>query len=206
MLIQGGTISSGRWWTCSVLGAYWISCISSFWNTTLPGEVATFLPTAKASSSLMLICRRPLPRSRSSSRCCRPSSRFWPPVSLALRSTAGLVSTKFDGATALDELAREEVDLVLLAPLEPRHVLDQPAQPARREQIGLLDVVEDQILAPGLVLEPPIAALGRDHRRGLLRPSCAAPCSARAPCCPARAGPGPRRAASGRSSAACRAP
>src|SRR5882724_9241942 len=33
---------SGRLKTVSVLGAYWISCINSFWNTTLPGVVATF--------------------------------------------------------------------------------------------------------------------------------------------------------------------
>ena len=37
MLIQGGTISSGRFSTVAVDGAYWMSCMRSFWKITLPG-------------------------------------------------------------------------------------------------------------------------------------------------------------------------
>ena len=53
MLIHGGTISSGRFITFSVVGEYWISSIRSFWSTTLPGVVAIFLPTSNAFMSVM---------------------------------------------------------------------------------------------------------------------------------------------------------
>ena len=51
--MHGGTISSGRSCTSTVLGAYWISWISSFSNTTLPGVVARLRPTSKAVSSVV---------------------------------------------------------------------------------------------------------------------------------------------------------
>ena len=35
--MHGGTISNGRFWTCAVFGAYWMSWIRSFSNTTDPG-------------------------------------------------------------------------------------------------------------------------------------------------------------------------
>ena len=41
-------MSRGRSNTSSVLGLYWMSWMSSFWNTTLPGVIARFLPTSKA--------------------------------------------------------------------------------------------------------------------------------------------------------------
>ena len=99
MLIQGGKISSGRFSTFSVVGVYWISCIRSFWYTTLPGVTAMFSPTLNA-SSVMLMRSLPLPRSRSASRLLRPFSRFSPPVSAVLRSTSGLVIRKLDGLIA----------------------------------------------------------------------------------------------------------
>ena len=89
-------ISSGWRNTSVVDGAYWISCISSFWNTTLPGEVATFWPTLNAFSSVMLMW----PRSMSPSRLDRPLTRFWPPLARVSRSTCGLVAAKLDGLSA----------------------------------------------------------------------------------------------------------
>ena len=100
MLIQGGMISSGRLYTFFVLGWYWISCISSFWNTTLPGVVAMFLPILNALASVMLICSWPSPRSMSASRLFRPRSRFSPPEASVSRTTSGLVSAKFEGDSA----------------------------------------------------------------------------------------------------------
>jgi hypothetical protein len=46
-------INSGRRNTVSVVGAYWMSCINSFWKTTLPGVVATFSPSLNASRSVI---------------------------------------------------------------------------------------------------------------------------------------------------------
>ena len=83
------------------IGTLFVVSVLIFAGTQLlPGDVATFLPTSNAFSSAMLICRRPRPRSRSASRWSRPSSRFWPPVSLALRRTVGLVRMKPIGLSA----------------------------------------------------------------------------------------------------------
>ena len=100
MLIHGGMMSSGRFHCFFVDGSYWISCISSFWNTTLPGVVAMLTPSSKALASVIEILSCPPPRSMSSSRLCRPLTRFWPPVATVSRNTSGFVSAKFDGASA----------------------------------------------------------------------------------------------------------
>jgi hypothetical protein len=57
-------------------------------------------PSSKALLSVIEILSWPLPRSMSSSRLCRPLTRFCPPVATVSRKTSGLVSAKFDGATA----------------------------------------------------------------------------------------------------------
>jgi hypothetical protein len=46
LLIQGGTISSGRLSTVAVDGAYWMSCISGFSKITFPGVRARLRPTS----------------------------------------------------------------------------------------------------------------------------------------------------------------
>ena len=100
MLIHGGMTSSGRFATFFVVGSYWISCIRSFWKTTLPGVVAMLTPSSNAFVSVIEILSWPLPRSMSSSRLLSPLTRFWPPVAIVSRNTSGLVSAKFDGASA----------------------------------------------------------------------------------------------------------
>ena len=94
--MHGGTITSGRSYTSSVVGVYWISWISSFWKTTLPGVVPTFSPTSNAVSSVIEI--RPLARSSVNSRM--PSTRLAPPVSIASCSASGLVARVFAGLSA----------------------------------------------------------------------------------------------------------
>ena len=101
MLIQGGMISSGRFSTLSVTGVYWMSCINSFWKITLPGVIARFLPTANFDASDWRILRLPPPASMSSASMLMPRTRFSAFDESVSRITSGLVSTKFDGATAL---------------------------------------------------------------------------------------------------------
>ncbi len=100
MLIHGGMISSGRSRTFFVVGSYCSSCASSVWNTTLPGVVAMLTPSSNAFGSVIEILTWPLPRSMSSSRLCRPLTRFIPPLVTVSRNTSGLVSAKFEGAIA----------------------------------------------------------------------------------------------------------
>ncbi len=101
MLIQGGTIKSGVRSTFSVVGVYWISCINSFWKITLPGVVAILTPTARLEGSDWRIRNMPRPASISSASIFMPRTRLSALDATVSRSTSGLVSTKFDGASAL---------------------------------------------------------------------------------------------------------
>ena len=125
MLIQGGMISSGRFAAFSVVGVYWISWIRSFWNTTLPGVTAMFLPTSKASMSVMLILSWPLPRSRSSSRFCKPFTRFSAAALDRGAQDFRIGQHEIAGRHRIDELARIEIDLA-------RRLLVQSLDIARR--------------------------------------------------------------------------
>ncbi len=101
MLIHGGTISSGVRSTFSVVGVYWISCISSFWKITLPGVVAMLTPTSRLDGSDWRMRSVPWPASISSASIFMPRTRLSPLDASVSRSTSGLVRTKFDGASAL---------------------------------------------------------------------------------------------------------
>ena len=94
--MQGGTITSGRLRTRAVVGAYWMSSISSLRYTTLPGVTARLRPTSKARSSLIEM----RPRCASAARFARPCARLAPSVDSARFSTSGLVATKLVGASA----------------------------------------------------------------------------------------------------------
>ena len=94
--MHGGTISSGRSCTFAVVGAYWISWIRSFSNTTLPGVVATLRPTSNAVSSVI----DTRPRAKSCTNRRMPSTRLAPPLSSAVCSASGLVARQLAGLSA----------------------------------------------------------------------------------------------------------
>jgi hypothetical protein len=96
LLMQGGTMTSGRLWTFAVEGAYCTSCINSFSNTTLPGLVATLRPTSKAASSDIEM----RPFARSARKRHAPSMRLVPPVSSAACIASGLVARQLAGFVA----------------------------------------------------------------------------------------------------------
>ncbi len=62
----------------------------------------------------------------------------------------------------------EELDAALLLGVGVVDARHQVVQPVGREQVGLLDGVEDGVLAPGWVGESLVAAFGHDHRLCLL--------------------------------------
>jgi len=67
----------------------------------------------------------------------------------------------------VDELPRVEIDLARGFIIEPVDLLHRRLQPARREQVALLDVIEERVLLPGGVLEAAVAWLGLGDRRRL---------------------------------------
>ena len=96
--MHGGTSSSGRVRTAVApsAGSYWMSCITSFSNTTAPGETAMLRPSSKADSSVVEM----RPRATSSTICFRPRFSVSPPDSTAMRIASGLVAAKFAGLIA----------------------------------------------------------------------------------------------------------
>ena len=78
-------------YTSSVVGENWMSWNSAFWNTTLPGAVATSTPTSKRAASVCATDSLPPPRAMSAAKAWAPRSRLSPPVAAASRRAAGLV-------------------------------------------------------------------------------------------------------------------
>ena len=64
----------------------------------------------------------------------------------------------------IDELARVEIDLLGRLGVETVHVADGGLHPARAQQIGLLDEIEQLVLLPGGIAEAAVLGLGLDHR------------------------------------------
>src|SRR4028118_1728527 len=93
--------------TLSVVGSYWISSMSSFLYTTLPGVIARFSPGWKAVASVMFI----LPSSRSASKFLAPSARPAPPASKAPLPAPGVGGAQFPGAAGQARPARRESPL-----------------------------------------------------------------------------------------------
>ncbi len=70
-------------------------------------------------------------------------------------------------AHRIDELARVEIHLLRGLRVQPVDLLHHVLHITRRQQVRLLDEVEDLVLAPGVVLEAPIRGRCGDHRLGL---------------------------------------
>ena len=206
MLIQGGTISSGRFSTFSVVGAYWISCIRSFWKTTLPGVTAMFSPTLEGLHVGHLDAQLALAALEIAQQVVQALQQVLAAGLGGLAQHLGIGQQEIRRAHRIDELARVEIDLLRGLRVEPVDLRHHVLHAARRQQVGLLDEVEDLVLLPGVVLE---AAVRRRRRRSPARsrcPSCAARCSARASCSPARSRAAPAPAGPGWPSAAPSSP
>ena len=68
------------------------------------------------------------------------------------------------GTHRVDELARIEIHLLCGFRVQPVHVRDDILHEAGRQQIGLLDEVEDLAFLPGVILEAAVGGGGVDHR------------------------------------------
>src|SRR3989441_9611494 len=159
--MQGGTITSGRAATWAVVGAYWISWISSFSYTTCPGVTARLRPTSKAWSSVWLMrpfCTSPI-------RFARPRVRLSPRLSSACCIASGLVR-EVRRAHRIDPLPHGKAGALLRLRVE-LGALHQLFQIARREKIRLPEVVVVGVVAPFLRRKAPVARRWIGQRRGL---------------------------------------
>ncbi len=117
-MIQAGTIRIGSGRTLSVVGAYWMSSMSSLRNTTLPGEVATVSPTTNSASREGAAGERNF--SQSLYQFCQPSTKFSPPLWNAFCNTSGLVAAKLDGESMSSSCRTENSTTASFAGATPR--------------------------------------------------------------------------------------
>ena len=151
--------------TFSVVGSYWMSCISSFWKITLPGVVAMLTPTARLVGSDWRMRKLPLPASISSASIFMPRTRLSPLEASVSRSTSGLVRTKFDGAIALVIWLNVELGLLARVRVEAFGVVHEVLRPLRRQQIELHHEIEELVRFPLRIGESLVARRGRNRRR-----------------------------------------
>ncbi len=119
-------------------------------------------PTLNLSRSVILIIRRPLPRSRSSQQVVEALHQVLAAAFDRGAQHLGIGHHEIRGRHRVDELPRIEVDLLRGLVVETVHLLHRRLHPARGEEVALLDVVEDRVLGPGAVLEAPVAGGGLD--------------------------------------------
>src|SRR6266404_6205394 len=93
----------------------------------------------------------PPPFSMSARRLFSPRTRFWPPLDSVSRSTWGFVIRKLEGASETLSSGGQNLG---------NRVLNV----TRGDQIRLLDVVEEKVLRPLLVLEAPVPFGGLGDR------------------------------------------
>ena len=111
-----------------------------------------------------MIARRPRPRPRSSSRLLRPAQQILAARFQGRAQHLGIGGDEVAGRHGVDELAGIEVDLLPGLLVRALELVDRLDQPARSQKIGLLDEVEERVVAPGRVAKAAIAVLGLDHR------------------------------------------
>ncbi len=102
----------------------------------------------------------------SSSRLFNPLTRFCPPVAIVSRKTSGLVSAKFDGASASMYWRVKKSTFFFVPSSRPSTLPTDVVQPARGDEVALLDVVEQEVLLPVLVPESLVAFRRRGDRLG----------------------------------------
>ena len=158
MLIHGGMTSSGRFATFGVVGSYWMSCSRSFWKTTLPGRGRD----VDAELEGLRVGHRDLELAVAAPRCrrgrlLRPLTRFCPPVAIVSRNTSGLVSAKFDGASASMYCRVKKSTFRFVASSRPSTLPTASCSQSAAIEVALLDVVEQEMLLPVLVPEALVA-------------------------------------------------
>ena len=160
--------------------------------TTLPGETPMFSPTLKASMSVILMLQLALAPLQVAQQVVQALQQVLAAGLGGLAQHLGIGQQEVaTGSSHRRTAARRNPPSAPSSGPARRPASTTSCTKRARQQVGLLDEVEDLVLLPGVVLE---AAVGRRPRRSPARPpcpSCAARCSARASCSPARSRAGP---------------
>ena len=165
MLIQGGTMRSGRFRTLSVVGLYWISSNSRLRWTTPPGVVARFRPSSKS-------LRRRLPDLQVAVPCLDVLGEHVHAANQIVGVGADRFAKQF--GIGQDEVRRRNRvgDLAdIKRGLQPGvridvlGVLDHIGGPAAGDEIELLDEIENLVARPVGIDEALVARIGLDRRR-----------------------------------------
>jgi hypothetical protein len=138
----------------------------SFCQITLPGEIAVFLPTSKASTSVCRIRSLPLPRSRSCEHHLEAAHQVLALLVRGRLEHLGVQREEVRRVQRLDIVAGVERDLLALLGVHLADIVDGVLDVACGEQVVLLEVLEERVLRPVLVGE---ALVGLHHVRQIER-------------------------------------
>ena len=168
MLIQGGTISSGRLSTVAVDGAYWMSCISSFSKITLPGVSARLRPTSNILGSDWRIWRLAVPGLDVLGQHVHAAHEILGVRGERLAQQLRIGQHEVRRRDRVGDLPHVEIGLLQRVRIEPSASLHQPVRPLHRQQIGLLEEIEELVARPFRIGEALVPGVGRGDRLDLL--------------------------------------
>ena len=167
MLIHGGMISSGRCHCFFVDGSYWISWM----QVVLEHDLARRGGDVDAELEGLRVGHRDLELAVAALDVVEQvvAGRLHEVLAAGadrLAEHLGIGQREVRRRQRVDVLAREEVDLLLGVLGQALDAADLVVQPARGDQVRLLDVVEQEVLVPVLVLEALVALRRLDDGLG----------------------------------------
>ena len=171
MLIQGGTISSGVRSTFSVVGVYWISCISSFWKITLPGVVAMLTPTTRLDGIGLADAQRAVSGLDVFGQHLHAANQIVAVGRQRLAQHFRIGEDEIRRRQRVGDLLDVELGLLAGVRIEAFGVAHQILRPLRGQQIKLHHEIEELVRLPLGILEPLVARRGLDRRLGACSPA-----------------------------------
>ena len=164
MLIQGGTIRSGRLSTVAVDGAYWMSCISSFSKITLPGVSARLRPTSNILESDWRMLETAMPGLDVLSQHVHAAHQILGLRGEGLAQQFGIGQHEVRRRDRIGDLAHVEIGLLHDVRIETLGIAHQPVRPLHREEIGLLEKIEELVARPFRIGEALVPGVRRGDR------------------------------------------
>ena len=159
-----------------------MSSIRSLRKTTLPGVVAMLTPTSKVPGVDWRSFSLPRPASMSSASIFMPRTRFSPFCFKRLAEELRIRRHEIRGRQSAGELADVELRLVLGVRVDALGALHQILGPARGDQVGLLDEIEERDwLGPFRIAERACRRAPARRRAEHPRPASGASIPSRAP-------------------------
>ena len=157
-------IKSGRRLTVAVVGSYWISCRRVVLVDHLAPRHRDVLADTKRLHIGHLDRQPALAAFEILEQVPQPVDEVLTAAFDRRPEHLGVGHQEVRRGDRIDELPRVEIDLARGALVDAFDILDRSLQPARRQQVALLDEVEQRVVGPRLVAEATVPRRWFDHR------------------------------------------